>query len=144
MASINDTDKMKAFTNLVDNDLSTDHLQMIFQYYHADRADKKQDYTPGNLALFLSRLAGKSKETIDLCAGTGALTIKRWTEQPDSTFTLYEIDENVIPFLLFNMAIRNISATVHQGDVLQREIKNTWHIKKGEHFGKVTNLKPAI
>ena len=27
-------------------DLSVDWLQMIFQYYHADRKEKMQDYTP--------------------------------------------------------------------------------------------------
>jgi type I restriction enzyme M protein len=134
----NDYKKMKEFSELVENDLTKDWLQMIFQYYNADRKEKKQDYTPKCLAQFLSRLIGDSAETIDLCAGSGALTIQRWIENPDTVFTLFEIDENVIPYLLFNMAIRNISATVHQSDILQNETVKTWSIRKGNRFGKVS------
>lgn len=136
--SEDETDKMQAFYEMVDGDLSRDWLQMIYQYYCADRKDKKQDYTPKCLAQFLSRLIGESAETIDMCAGSGALTIQRWIENPDTVFTLYEIDENVIPYLLFNMAIRNISATVHQSDILQNETVKSWSIRKGDRFGKVS------
>lgn len=134
----NDKNKMQCFFDMVDGDLSKDWLQMIYQYYCADRKDKKQDYTPKCLARFLSRLIGESAETIDMCAGSGALTIQRWIENPETLFTLYEIDENVIPYLLFNMAIRNINATVYQSDILQNEIIKSWVVRKGDHFGKVT------
>lgn len=134
----NRTDLYDQFCDLVNNDLSVDWLQKIFQYYHADRKEKMQDYTPKCLAQFLSRLIGESAETIDLCAGSGALTIQRWIENPDTVFTLYEIDENVISYLLFNMAIRNINATVHQSDILQNETVKSWSIRKGERFGKVS------
>lgn len=140
----NNTEKMQAFFDMVDGDLSKDWLQMIYQYYCADRKDKKQDYTPKCLAQFLSRLIGESAETIDMCAGSGALAIQRWIENPDTVFTLYEVDENVIPYLLFNLALRNINATVYQSDVLQQETVNSWKIRKGERFGKVTCLKPAV
>ena len=85
----NRTDLYDQFCDLVNNDLSVDWLQKIFQYYHADRKEKMQDYTPKCLAQFLSRLIGESAETIDLCAGSGALTIQRWIENPDTVFTLY-------------------------------------------------------
>lgn len=134
----NRTDLYDQFCDLVNNDLSVDWLQKIFQYYHADRKEKMQDYTPKCLAQFLSQLIGESAETIDMCAGSGALTIQRWVENPDTVFILYEIDENVIPYLLFNMAIRNISATVHQSDILQDETVKSWSIRKGDRFGKVT------
>lgn len=140
----NDADKLQAFSDLIGGDLSKDWLQMIYQYYCADRKDKKQDYTPKCLAQFLSRLIGESAETVDMCAGSGALTIQRWTENPDTVFTLYEIDENVIPYLLFNMALRNIRATVHQADILQQETANTWEVRKGERFGEVACIKPAV
>lgn len=140
----NDNSKMQEFYNLVDGDLSKDWLQMIYQYYCADRSEKKQDYTPKCLAQFLSRLIGESTETIDMCAGSGALTIQRWVENPDMVFILHEIDENVIPYLLFNMAIRNINATVNQSDILQNEIARSWVVRKGEKFGKVTCVKSSI
>lgn len=130
----NDVLKYNDFQNLVE-DLNIDYLQMIFQYYYADRKDKKQDYTPRTLADFMGRLAGDSDTMIDMCAGSGALTIQRWNRNPNSKFCLYEFDENVIPFLLFNMALRNIECIVRQADVLQTEIYHTYKIEKGEKYG---------
>jgi hypothetical protein len=144
MESLEDENKLQAFSEIVGNDLTKDWLQMIFQYYQADRKDKKQDYTPKCLAQFLSRLIGESSETIDMCAGSGALTIQRWIENPDTVFQCYEIDETVIPYLLFNLVIRNISATVNQCDILQDETYNVWKITKGEKYGKITCIKSTI
>lgn len=135
----NDMDKIVAFNELVD-DLSIDWLQKIYQYYCADRKDKKQDYTPKCLAQFVSLLIGDSEKTIDMCAGSGALTIQRWIEYPETTFELYEIDENVIPYLLFNLVLRNIKATVYQGDILQGEIVRTWQVRKGARYGEVISI----
>lgn len=124
------------FCELVVNDLSTDWLQKIFQYYQADREEKMQDYTPKTLAEFMGELAGKEANiVIDMCAGSGALTIQKWNRNHDLEFILYEFDTNVIPFLLFNMAIRNINCTVCHADVLQMEVYKTYRIKKGERFG---------
>lgn len=144
MGSLEDKSKLQVFCDLVDNDLTKDWLQMIFQYYQADRKGKKQDYTPKCLAQFLSRLIGESSESIDMCAGSGALTIQRWLENPDTVFYCYEIDEKVIPYLLFNLVIRNISATVNQGDILQDEIYNVWEITKGEKYGKIACIKSTV
>ncbi len=78
--------------------------------------------------------------TTDLCAGSGALTIQRWNENHEQKFELYEFDENVIPFLLFNMAIRNIECTVYHSDVLQQEIYHIYKIGKGKTFGKFSEV----
>lgn len=123
------------FCELV-QDLSTDWLQMIFQYYHADRKEKMQDYTPKSLAVFIGRLAGKADTVVDMCAGSGALTIQKWNMNHDQKFELYEFDEKVFPFLLFNMAVRNIECTIHHSDVLQQEVLHTYRVSKGEKFGK--------
>lgn len=123
------------FCELV-QDLSTDWLQMIFQYYHADRKEKMQDYTPKSLAVFIGRLAGKADTVVDMCAGSGALTIQKWNINHDQKFELYEFDEKVFPFLLFNMAVRNIECTIHHSDVLQQEVLHTYRVSKGEKFGK--------
>jgi type I restriction enzyme M protein len=139
-----ETEKMDAFRELVGDDLSRDWLQMIWQYYNADRKEKKQDYTPPCLGRFMSMLAGESSETVDLCAGSGALTIQRWQQYPDVSFKLYEIDANVIPFLLFNMAIRNIKATVYHANALTQEIFDTWQVRKGEDYGTVLHIESAI
>ena len=72
----NDTQKFDSFAELV-GDINTDWLQKIFQYYQADRKEKMQDYTPESLADFVGRLSGDPDEIIDMCAGSGALTIQK-------------------------------------------------------------------
>lgn len=132
----NNLQMYEQFLSMVE-DLSIDWLQMIFQYYEADRKEKMQDYTPASLARFAGKLNGDADVVIDMCAGSGSLTIQKWNLNNNTKFILYEFDEKVMPFLLFNMAIRNIECIVHRSDVLQQEIFNTWHITKGEKFGTI-------
>lgn len=136
----NDAQKFDAFAELV-GDLNTDWLQKIFQYYQADRKEKMQDYTPVSLADFVGRLAGDSDEVIDMCAGSGALTIQKWKRNHELRFRLYEFDENVIPYLLYNMILRNIESTVCQTDVLQNEVYHEYRVKKGDKYGKLEVIK---
>lgn len=136
----NDTDKYKAFEFLVD-DLSVDWLQKIYQYYQADRKDYKQDYTPKSIAEFVTQLCGDSDVTIDMCAGSGALTIQRWADGKGGAYALHEIDIKVIPYLVFNMAIRNIECSVYHDDVLQQEVFKTYSVVKGERYGTVEGIK---
>ena len=131
-------EKMKAFYELINGDLSKDYLQMIYQYYMADRAKKKQDYTPACLGRFLSMLVGEADTYIDMCAGSGALTIQLWNNYPDKEFELEEIDENVIPYLLFNLCIRNVNAILKQKDVIADEVVKVYKIRKGECFACVS------
>lgn len=136
LENIDNTDKINAFCELVDGELSVDWLQMIYQYYLADRKEKKQDYTPKSLARFMTMLTGNGETTIDLCAGSGALIIQKWNQNHDTKFIAIEIDDNVIPFLLFNMVIRNIQCEVWQMDALtDGKPTKTWKIQKGEKFG---------
>ena len=135
-----DIQKIDAFNELVE-DLNTDWLQKIFQYYQADRKEKMQDYTPETLADFAGRLAGNSEEVIDMCAGSGALTIQKWRRNHKLRFRLYEFDENVIPYLLFNMILRNIESTVCQMDVLQNEVYHEYKVKKGNKYGILEVIK---
>lgn len=140
----NDIDKYGRFCELVDGDLSADWLQRIYQYYHADRENKKQDYTPKCLADFMGRLVGESDVIIDMCAGSGALIIQKWLQNPEQKFIAFEIDSNVIPFLLFNLAVRNIRSTVYRGDVLNGERFEQWKISRGERYGNISYFKPSV
>ena len=97
LASCSDPEKLRSFRDLVDGDLSTDWMQKIYQYYLADRKEKKQDYTPASLAHFMGLLAGRSERIVDMCAGSDALIIQKWNQNPKFRFTALEIDENVIP-----------------------------------------------
>ena len=144
MDACNDCEKLDAFCEMVDNDLSVDWMQKIYQYYFADREEKKQDFTPKSLAEFMGRLADNPKMVIDMCAGSGALTIQKWNQNHDQKFMLYELDENVIPFLLFNLVIRNIEAIVYRGDVLQNEVYDQWVVRKGEKYGSVSRIKSTV
>ena len=74
----NDIEKIKGFADIV-QDVSIDWLQKIFQYYEADRKDKKQDFTPKSLAELVGLLVGDDTEIVDMCAGSGALTIQNLT-----------------------------------------------------------------
>ncbi len=131
-----DMEKMRRLSEMV-GDLSVDWLQRIYQYYLADRAAKKQDYTPQSLARLMARLCGDADVIIDLCAGSGALTIQRWIENRDARFVLYEIDGQVIPYLLFNLALRNIVGEVHHADVLSGESFALYRVERGEKYGRV-------
>lgn len=145
IAACGDPDKLRKFCDLVDGDLGTDWLQKIYQYYIADRKEKKQDYTPATLGQFVGMLAGNAENVIDMCAGSGALIIQKWNQNKDIAFTAIENDETVIPFLIFNMVLRNIKCTVYLMDVLEgRDMAKAWEIRKGEEFGRIVDLKPAL
>lgn len=136
--------KMDGFVSLVDGDLSEDWLQKIFQYYHADRKEKMQDYTPKSLADFMSRLIGRADIVVDMCAGSGALTIQRWKQFPDQKIRCIELDGNVIPYLIFNLVIRNIDSSVCRADVLSGKSYEEYRIMKGEKYGRFSCIKSTI
>ena len=145
LAACSDPDKLRTFRELVGGDLSVDWMQKIYQYYLADRKDKKQDYTPASLAQFMGLLVGSSDRIVDMCAGSGALIVQKWNQNHDIRFTALEIDEKVIPFLIFNMVLRNIRCRVFQMDALTGEdAVKAWDIMKGEEFGNITDFKPTI
>lgn len=120
----NGTEKYQAFIDLVDGDLSKDHMQKIYQYYQADRQNLGQDYTP-------------SSKVIDMCAGSGALTIQKWNEDKNASYICIERDEIVIPYLLFNLVIRNIDAEVQHKDVLTGELFKAYRVHRGNAYGIV-------
>lgn len=145
-AACSDRVKLSAFRELVGGDLTVDWLQMIYQYYQADRKEKKQDYTPKSLAQFMGMLAGSSDRIIDLCAGSGALIIQKWLQDPDIHFTAIEIDGNVFPYLLFNMVLRNIRCRAYRMNALGdfSEYEEAYYVTKGEEFGNIIDIKPAV
>lgn len=137
----NKNEYYKNFKKLV-KDLSIDWLQKIFQYYESNREELKQDYTPQCLGQLISKISDISEnECIDLCSGSGALTIQKWNYNKNTKFICKEYDEKVIPYLLFNLAIRNIEATVQRIDVLQDEIYEEYKLIKQEEFCKVEVIK---
>lgn len=125
-------------------DLASDSLQPIFQYYMADRKEKMQDYTPKTLAKACILLAGveKAKSVYDMCAGSGALTIQAWNVNKNCSFVCEELDEKVIPFLMFNLSIRNMDAVIINGDILSGERFKAWRLRKGQKYSEIEEIKP--
>ena len=133
--------KLTAFCNTVE-DLTVDWLQKIYQYYEADRQEKKQDYTPKSISKLCAELTETGGKTVyDICAGSGALTIQKWVRNPDKLFICEELDDKVIPYLLFNMAVRNMSGYVINRNVLTMEWYKGYKLHCGEAFSAVEEIK---
>ena len=121
--------------------LHSDWFHEYFQDEHADRKEKKQDFTPNSVGELLSRLVGKGEGTnLDVAAGTGGLTIQKWNldmmkESPftykpsDHLYQCEELSDRALPFLLFNLLIRGMNATVLHGDTLTRNFKGVFFIQ---------------
>lgn len=132
-----DTDKMSAFCEFV-GDLKIDWMQKIFQYYEADRVEKKQDYTPLSLCKLCAELTKTEGNTVyDICAGSGALTIQKWAQNSQKTFICEELDINVLPFLLFNMIVRNMSGYVINRDVLSQKLIKVYRLISRDKFSMI-------
>lgn len=129
------------YTNIC-NDLSVDHLQRIYQFYNADRTEKKQDYTPLSLAKLVAYLSYSVDQKViyDCCAGSGALTIQKWATNNNLTFVCEELDEQVIPILLFNLSVRNIEAIVLRKNILSQEVYEVYELHKGEKYSKIQQV----
>lgn len=120
-----------------ENDLSFDWFVDYFQEEHADRKNKKQDFTPKQIGKLMNQMLGKTASNLDLCAGTGTLTIERWNSNKDALFICEEWSSEVMPFLLFNLAIRNMHAIVFWGDSLTRERKNSYILTPSDKFSTI-------
>lgn len=121
-----------------EKDLSFDWFTEYFQKEQSDRKNMKQDYTPNAVTEILNRLLGSTDSNVDLCAGTGGLTIKRWNDNKDATFYCEEYSDRAIPFLLFNLAIRNMDAIVCHGDSLTHEFKAIYKLNDYLKYSDIT------
>ena len=124
----------------LEQDLSFDWFTDYFQEEHSNRKDKKQDFTPQGVTDLASKLLGDSESNADICAGTGGLTIKRWTQNPNASFYCEEYSDRAMPFLLFNLMIRNINGIVVHGDALTQENKHFYKLVSGDHFSELKEL----
>jgi 16S rRNA G966 N2-methylase RsmD len=82
----------------------------------------------------LSALIGNSEggAVYDCCAGSGALTIQHWLRNKKTKFICEESDERVIPFLLFNLAVRNIEGYVVHGSALEQKRYKIYKLEKAD------------
>jgi hypothetical protein len=120
--------------------LDQDWLRKFWEFYGADRVELKQDYTPPSLGLLVAHVMGPEKglNIYDCCAGTGSLTIQRWLLDEEAKFLCREKDPRVLPFLLFNLAVRNIAGYVAEGDALTGRDEKIYKLEKGDGYSTVT------
>lgn len=122
------------YKRIVNNNLEIDWIQKIYQYYKSNRGGLKQDYTPKCLSKLLAKLVcyDDAKSVLDVCAGSGSLSIELYKLNNSLEFTLLELDEQVLPFLLFNLVINGINAKVVNMDVLSGEQFKVYVVKNGK------------
>lgn len=134
------------YLKLVKGNLEIDYLQRIWQFYRADREDKKQDFTPPSLAALVGRLTHSQNEewVYDMCAGSGALTIQKWVQNKNAHFVCEELDTSLIPFLLFNLKLRNITGFVVNGDVLTGDRKAVYKLTAGARFSSIEAVQDFL
>lgn len=124
-----------------EQDLSFDWFTEYYQSEHSNRKDNKQDFTPDGIVTIASELLGSTVSNADICAGTGGLSIKRWTKNKQATFYCEELSDRAMPFLLFNLAIRNMDATVCHGNTLTRDFKAIYRLEKSDKFSRIERMK---
>lgn len=125
----------------IESDLTYDWFTDYYQEEHSDRKKNKQDFTPDKVTELMSKLLGSTTYNADICAGTGGLTIKRWLDNKQAHFYCEEFSDRALPFLLFNLAIRNINAEVFHGDSLTEKPKALYRLASGEKFSTITTVE---
>ena len=125
----------------IEHDVSYDWFVDYFQSEHADRKGFKQDFTPKTVTQLMTLLAGdKTNNYFESACGSGSILIKHWNQtrlkvnpfeyDPRNYWHhLEEYSDRVLPFLLFNMAIRGMNGIVMHGDSLERKFKNVYFIR---------------
>lgn len=145
------------FMSEFDYDLSYEWFSKYFEDEHADRKNKKQDFTPTSISRLMSELKGSEPQygvIYEPAAGTGSTIISHWYKEtrkhsfpwdyhPD--YYLYlceELSDKTIPFLLFNLLIRGMNAIVIHGNSLTREAREVYHCDNTEDsFMSFSELK---
>lgn len=112
-------------------DKTIDLFRDFFQEEQADRKSLKQDYTPVGISELVSRLVPSGNNLLDVCAGTGTLTISYLAQHKTGFVRCEEFSSRVIPFLLLNLALRNQESEVVHKDVLTGEIFGIYQINQG-------------
>lgn len=132
-------DLFESFLEL-ETDLSYDWFLNYYQSEHSDRKGKMQDFTPDAVAEIASSILGEGKSNLDMCAGVGGLTIKRYADNPNQEFYCEEFSDRAMPFLLFNLSIRNVKGIVRHGDSLTRQFKAIYKLQQGDRFSTIEKV----
>ena len=135
---LNEEEKDKLLNKFLeyDIDLKYDFLRDYFQEQHSNRNDLKQDYTPDCICEILSRLKKDNNKILDVCSGTGALTISNLNSKKIYV-QCEELSSRSIPVLLLNLIIRNVDGLVVQKDVLKNDITTIYKLESTDQFSNI-------
>ena len=116
-----------------------DPIQKAYQFYCADRENEGQDFTPPCIADLISKLAIRptDKLVMDVCAGIGALTRSVHENFKGKEFICLELDDEIIPILIFIFFCYNIDGKIIHTNVLTREVFAEYIIKNGEIINEI-------
>lgn len=144
-AMFNKSERERIFKEFLghESQLHYDIFHEYFQDEHAERKKHKQDFTPQSISNLIARMItpdNREGTTLDVAAGTGGITIAKWQNdriqvspfeyRPSNYFyQCEELSDRAIPFLLFNLLIRGMNATVLHGDSITREAKQIYFIQ---------------
>lgn len=117
----------------IEKDLSYEWFQQAFEDEHADRKNKKQDFTPQSLSELMARLLDDGTTYFESTAGNGGIMIQAWNRNKKQWFHAEELSDRSIPFLIFNMSIRGMHGAILHGDSLTREFKNVYFINNAKN-----------
>jgi type I restriction-modification system DNA methylase subunit len=130
------------FSNFLDisTDLREDWFREYFQDVQADRKQKKQDFTAQSIINMMVGISGKGHDYYEVAAGTGGIAVTQWYEDRNRyspfsyrpslfLYQLEELSEAALPFLLFNLLIRGMDATVVHGDSIERTAWQVYFIQ---------------
>lgn len=81
-----------------ETDLTKDGFTDYFQENHSNRDKMMQDYTPAELCKLVAELNGDFESCLDICAGTGGLTVAMWNRNPDAVFYCEELSKRAFPY----------------------------------------------
>lgn len=128
-------------SNCLDDDLFRDY----FEEYAAERKSNQQDFTPLEVSVLMNRLImnDNSYSFADYAAGTGSLLCQSWklsNNKDELWFVAEELSDVTIPYLIHNLAIRNVNAFVIHGNTLSGEIKRVFKLTQTLIYSDVEDL----
>lgn len=141
------SEKKDEFLKIVEenSEKKVDCFRDYFQSEHGDRDKLKQDYTPDCICELISQLAGNAENVLDLCSGTGALTIGIINKQKKlKNVVCEELSSRAIPVLLCNLALRGIEGEIREKDILNNKTNNIYKLSNNGGYSnieKVTEYK---
>ena len=135
----NENQKNETFDKFMNLGESLDHdwFTEYFEEEHSNKSKMAQDFTPSSVTKMIGEMAGNFESCSDIASGSGGITIGLWQKNKDARYNCYELSERAVPLLIFNLAIRNINASVTRIDILSGEIFEHYEIIPGDKYASI-------